>query len=52
MKKHQTPNTKHQRSIKLQSSKGAIGDEAVRLGFCAWCLFGIWSLELGVYPRA
>ena len=41
--KHQTPNTKHQRSSKLQARGVGCGLE---LG--TWDFFGVWSLVFGV----
>src|SRR5438477_9256193 len=41
--KHQTPNTKHQRSSKLQARGVGCGLE---LG--NWAFFGVWSLVFGV----
>ncbi len=46
IEKHQTSNTKHQRTLKHQVSQLPAGFPLV---FESWCLFGVWSLDLGVF---
>jgi hypothetical protein len=49
MKKFQNPNSKFQKSCKLQASMslGAVGGV---LEFEHWNFLGTWNLELGVLP--
>jgi hypothetical protein len=45
MKKSQTPNTKHQKTFKLQTPKRT-QLEVLEFGF--WSFFGVWCLVFGV----
>jgi hypothetical protein len=46
--KHQTPNTKHQRSIKLLAPNHSSSRRAVFLKLGVWDLSGVWCLVFGV----
>src|ERR1041384_2310065 len=48
MRKHQTPNTKHQKSSKLQISNARHSAKIWSLVFGFWCFFGVWCLVFGV----
>jgi hypothetical protein len=48
MRKHQTPNTKHQQTINFKISS-AWSEHFVKLGFVVWKFFGVWYLVFGVF---
>src|SRR5216110_2768269 len=45
--KHQTPNTKHQRSSKLQTPTHSANRRLACLVFGVWCFSGVWCLVFG-----
>jgi hypothetical protein len=52
--KHQAPNSKIQTMFKTAMTKAPNAQGRRRLGHLrigAWCLFGIWCLELGAFAQ-